>query len=167
MTKEVGLNFVHGAFANEIHADQPLMLSGGLCWIDFNNDGWQDLYLVNSHTEQEIEFWKENGGLPRNQLYQNNKGKFICVEQIIRGIEGALAKNKVQLPIDRKSYFFRHYMATYWAYTKKHKENAIDLARDLGDKDINFVAENYIKPFKNNGNAAENIDYQNQHFNWK
>ena len=97
----------------------------------------------------------------------NNKGKFICVEQIIRGIEGALAKNKVQLPIDRKSYFFRHYMATYWAYTKKHKENAIDLARDLGDKDINFVAENYIKPFKNNGNATENIDYQNQHFNWK
>ena len=107
--------------------------------------------------------------LPDHQdyLFLNNKGKFICVEQIIRGIEGALAKNKVQLPIDRKSYFFRHYMATYWAYTKKHKENAIDLARDLGDKDINFVAENYIKPFKNNGNAAENIDYQNQHFNWK
>ena len=103
----------------------------------------------------------------QDYLFFNNKGKFICVEQIIRGIEGALAKNKVQLPIDRKSYFFRHYMATYWAYTKKHKENAIDLARDLGDKDINFVAENYIKPFKNNGNAAENIDYQNQHFNWK
>ena len=74
VTKEVGLNFVHGAFANEIHADQPLMVSGGLCWIDFNNDGWQDLYLVNSHTEQEIEFWEENGGLPRNQLYQNNQG---------------------------------------------------------------------------------------------
>ena len=106
--------------------------------------------------------------LPDHQdyLFFNSKGKFLCVEQIIRGIEGALAKNKVQLPIDRKSYFFRHYMATYWAYTKKHKENAIDLARDLGDKDINFVAENYIKPFKNNGNAAENIDYQNQHFNW-
>jgi len=79
VTKEVGLNFVHGAFANELHADQPLMVSGGLCWIDFNNDGWQDLYLVNSHTEQEIEFWKENGGLPRNQLYQNNLGKFIDV----------------------------------------------------------------------------------------
>ena len=79
VTKEVGLNFVHGAFANEIHADQPLMVSGGLCWIDFNNDGWQDLYLVNSHTEQEIEFWEENGGLPRNQLYQNNQGKFIDV----------------------------------------------------------------------------------------
>ena len=107
--------------------------------------------------------------LPDHQdyLFLNNKGKFICVEQIIRGIEGALAKNKVQLPIDRKSYFFRHYMATYWAYTKKHKENAIDLARDLGDKDINFVAENYIKPFKSNGNESENIDYQNQHFNWK
>jgi integrase len=102
----------------------------------------------------------------QNNLFLNNKGKFICVEQIIRGLERALAKNKVQLPIDRKSYFFRHYTATYWAYTKKHKENAIDLARDLGDKDINFVYENYIKPFKNNANAVENIEYQNKHFNW-
>ena len=43
--------------------------------------------------------------LPDHQdyLFFNNKGKFICVEQIIRGIEGALDKNKVQLPIDRKS----------------------------------------------------------------
>jgi len=107
--------------------------------------------------------------LPDHQdyLFLNSKGKFICVEQIIRGLEGALAKNKVQLPIPRKSYFFRHYMATYWAYTKKHKENALLLARDLGDKDINFVNENYIKLYKNNADADQHIDYQNQHFNWK
>ena len=79
VTRAVGLNFVHGAFANELHADQPLMVSGGLCWIDFNQDGWQDLYLVNSHAEEENEYWKEKGGLPRNKLYQNDRGKFVDV----------------------------------------------------------------------------------------
>jgi hypothetical protein len=39
------------------------------------------------------------------------------------------------------------------------------LARDLGDKDINFVNENYIKPFKQNDNSVEDLDYQNKHFN--
>jgi integrase len=105
--------------------------------------------------------------LPVDQdyLFLNSRGKFICVEQLISHLDKALAKNRVQLPIKRKSYFFRHYTATYWAYTKKHKGNALDLARDLGDKDINFVNENYIKPFKQNDNCVEDLDYQNKHFN--
>ena len=103
----------------------------------------------------------------QDQLFLNSKGNYICVEQIISHLERVLTKNKLQLPIKRKSYFFRHYTATYWAYSKKHKGNALDLARDLGDKDINFVNENYIKPFKQNDNAEENMDYQNNNFNWK
>ena len=101
----------------------------------------------------------------QDYLFLNSRGKFICVEQLISHLDKALAKNRVQLPIKRKSYFFRHYTATYWAYTKKHKGNALDLARDLGDKDINFVNENYIKPFKQNDNSVEDLDYQNKHFN--
>ncbi len=102
----------------------------------------------------------------QNSLFLNSKGKYICIEAIISHLERALAKNRVQLPIDRKSYFFRHYTATYWAYTKKYT-NALDLARALGDKDINFVQDTYIKPFQSNGDEVQNIDYQNKHYNWK
>jgi len=101
----------------------------------------------------------------QNSLFLNSKAKYICIEAIISHLDRALAKNRVQLPIDRKSYFFRHYAATYWAYTKKYT-NALDLARALGDKDINFVQDTYIKPFQSNGDEVQNIDYQNKHYNW-
>ena len=101
----------------------------------------------------------------QNSLFLNSKAKYICIEAIISHLDRALAKNRVQLPIDRKSYFFRHYTATYWAYTKKYT-NALDLARALGDKDINFVQDTYIKPFQSNGDEVQNIDYQNKHYNW-
>ncbi len=105
--------------------------------------------------------------LPSKQsiLFLNSKGKYICIEAIISHLERVLAKNKVQLPIDRKSYFFRHFTATYWAYTGKYT-NAIDLAKALGDKDINFVQDTYIKPYQSNGDEVQNIDYQNKHYNW-
>ena len=101
----------------------------------------------------------------QNSLFLNSKAKYICIEAIISHLDRVLAKNRVQLPIDRKSYFFRHYTATYWAYTKKYT-NALDLARALGDKDINFVQDTYIKPFQSNGDEVQNIDYQNKHYNW-
>ena len=102
----------------------------------------------------------------QNSLFLNNKAKYICIEAIISHLERALAKNRVQLPINRKSYFFRHYTATYWAYTKKYT-NALDLAKALGDKDINFVQNTYIKPFESDGDNVQNIDYQNKHYKWK
>jgi len=41
------------------------------------------------------------------------------------------------------------------------------LAKALGDKDINFVQDTYIKPYQSNGDEVQNIDYQNKHYNWK
>jgi len=114
-----------------------------------------------------IEDYLKNIPFDQDQLFLNSKGKYICIEQIIKHIDRVLAKNEVELPIKRKSYFFRHYMATYWAYTKKHKDNALELARDLGDQDINFVNENYIKRYKGLNNTEEKDKFQNEHFNWK
>ena len=54
-------------------------MGGGLCWIDYDKDGWLDLYLVNSHTEDETEYWQAQGGLPRNALYRNHGGIFTEV----------------------------------------------------------------------------------------
>jgi hypothetical protein len=55
------------------------MMGGGLCWIDIDNNGWLDLYLVNSYTLDEADFWEEQGGLPRNALYRNDNGRFTDI----------------------------------------------------------------------------------------
>ena len=102
----------------------------------------------------------------QEELFLNSKAKYICVEQIIRGVDKALAKSGVVVPIKRKSYIFRHYMATYWAYKGKYK-NAIDLAHALGDSDINFVQRTYIKPYGDNQNNVDSSEFQNQQFSWK
>ena len=74
---EVGLDFQHGAFRTGISMDPAAMMGAGLCWIDYDNDGWLDLYLVNSHAEAEIAYWDSRGGLPRNALYRNVSGYFV------------------------------------------------------------------------------------------
>ncbi|MEZ4610049.1 MAG: hypothetical protein R2838_07335 [Caldilineaceae bacterium] len=43
-----GLAFRHGAFRDAIYADAVAAMGAGLCWIDYDNDGWLDLYVVNS-----------------------------------------------------------------------------------------------------------------------
>ena len=76
---DVGLDFQHGAFRTHISMDPVAAMGGGLCWIDYDNDGWLDLYLVNSHALDEIEYWEAHGGLPRNALYRNQGGTFASV----------------------------------------------------------------------------------------
>ena len=57
------------------------MMGGGLCWLDFNNDGWQDLYVVNSYSDNDIATWDAHGGLPRSALFENVHGKFVDVSR--------------------------------------------------------------------------------------
>lgn len=75
----VGLDFRHGAFRTGVFPDPVAGMGGGLCWIDYNADGWLDLYLVNSHAAAEAGFWQGEGGLPRNALYRNEGGSFVDV----------------------------------------------------------------------------------------
>ena len=30
------------------------MMGGGLCWLDYDSDGWLDLFVVNSHADVDI-----------------------------------------------------------------------------------------------------------------
>lgn len=76
---EVGLDFRHGAFNWEAGADPVAMMGGGLCWIDYDRDGWMDLYVVNSYAESEWADWQDVGGLPRNALFHNEGGTFTDV----------------------------------------------------------------------------------------
>jgi Na+-translocating ferredoxin:NAD+ oxidoreductase RnfD subunit len=80
VARHVGLDFRHGAFRFKTSADPVAMMGGGLCWLDYDGDGWLDLYVVNSHSIQtDVARWKERGGLPRNALYRNQKGRFVDV----------------------------------------------------------------------------------------
>jgi hypothetical protein len=74
---DVGLSFRHGAFRFGISNDPVAMMGGGLCWLDYDRDGWLDLYVVNSHAESEFARWEEEGGLPRSALFRNVKGRFV------------------------------------------------------------------------------------------
>ncbi len=103
--------------------------------------------------------------LPETQtnLFLNSKGKFMRLETIIRALDRAIKSFGVELPIERKSYFFRHYMATYWSFKKKYTDPQ-DLANALGDKDVNFVNRTYIKPYANTEMEKEKSDWLNNQF---
>ena len=37
------------------------MMGGGLCWLDYNNDGWMDMFVVNSYTDANVDAWNARG----------------------------------------------------------------------------------------------------------
>ncbi|MGH2673233.1 MAG: CRTAC1 family protein [Actinomycetota bacterium] len=76
---EVGLEFRHGAFRWDVSPDPGAMLGAGLCWLDYDGDGWLDLYAVNSYAHAEAARWQDEGGLPRNALFHNVEGTFVDV----------------------------------------------------------------------------------------
>jgi hypothetical protein len=72
-----GIRFVHeNAMSPERHL--PETLGPGCAFIDYDNDGWMDVFLVNSG---ESEFYKPRTPL-RNALYKNNRdGTFTDVTE--------------------------------------------------------------------------------------
>ncbi len=73
---DVGLDFVHSAFHWDVSADLPSMMGGGLCWIDYDDDGWLDLFLTNTWTGTEWGRWYASDGIPTSALYRNDRGEF-------------------------------------------------------------------------------------------
>jgi ASPIC and UnbV/FG-GAP-like repeat len=79
VAREVGLRFRHGAFRWDESADAPAMTGGGLCWLDYDDDGWLDLFVVNGHSRNERDEWQARGGLPTTRLFRNREGRFADV----------------------------------------------------------------------------------------
>ena len=76
VASEVGLTFRHGAFRSGMSTDATAMMGGGLCWLDYDSDGWLDLFVVNSYADVDIGPADAHGGLPRSGLYRNVGGRF-------------------------------------------------------------------------------------------
>jgi hypothetical protein len=77
---ERGLRFRHGAFRfGGPPADPVAMVGGGLCWLDYDDDGRLDLFVVNGYAENERDEWLDSGGLPTSRLFRNLGGRFADV----------------------------------------------------------------------------------------
>jgi Na+-translocating ferredoxin:NAD+ oxidoreductase RnfD subunit len=75
VASQVGLNFTQGSFRYGMTGDPTAMMGGGVCWLDYNNDGWLDLYAVNSYTDDNLPAFEAHGGLPRSSLFRNDHGR--------------------------------------------------------------------------------------------
>ncbi|HKU58347.1 MAG TPA: FG-GAP-like repeat-containing protein, partial [Gaiellaceae bacterium] len=75
----VGLDFRQGSFRFGVSNDYESMMGGGVCWLDYNRDGWEDLFAVNSYSSSDMQRWEARGGLPASQLYENVHGVFANV----------------------------------------------------------------------------------------
>ena len=84
---DAGLRFRHGAFRGDVSADAPAMMGGGLCWLDYDRDGWLDLFVVDGFSRNERDEWTAAGGLPTTRLFRNEGGHFTDVtEETAAGI---------------------------------------------------------------------------------
>ena len=70
--RKVGIRFREGAFRYGVTSDTPAMMGGGLCWLDYNNDGWLDLFAVNSYGEGDIgAYWEPTAGYRAPRSIEN------------------------------------------------------------------------------------------------
>ncbi len=79
VARSVGLDVRQGAFRFGVSGDQTAMMGGGLCWLDYDGDGWLDLYVVNSYADSDIARYTAGGGLPQSRLFRNVHGRFVDV----------------------------------------------------------------------------------------
>jgi Na+-translocating ferredoxin:NAD+ oxidoreductase RnfD subunit len=78
---QVGLRFRHGAFRFGMAQDNPAMMGGGLCWLDYDGDGRLDLFVVDSYASGDVGAYDRRGGLPRSALFHNVHGRFVDVSE--------------------------------------------------------------------------------------
>jgi ASPIC and UnbV/FG-GAP-like repeat/Domain of unknown function (DUF6851) len=74
-----GLDFQQGSFRFGVSNDYRAMMGGGVCWLDYNDDGWIDLFAVNSYASADLAGWESHGGPPATALFENRRGRFSDV----------------------------------------------------------------------------------------
>ena len=129
---DTGINFRHGAFRWEPGPDPAAMMGGGLCWIDYDRDGWLDLYVVNTWSNGEWGRWRgEDGALPASRMYRNDAGSFEDVTDDVGALVETRGNGCVAADLDRDG----------WTdlYITTERENVL-LWNDDGDRFVDDVS---------------------------
>ena len=126
--------------------------------------GTRDL-VISSSLKARLDEYISKLPKDQNSLFKGSTNEYITLKVLLTNLDKALKKLGEKLPVNRKCYFFRHYTATLWAKEKKYVD-PMDLAKALGDKDINFVNRTYIKPYATKTLELEKSDWQNKQFNY-
>ncbi|MDX6580173.1 MAG: hypothetical protein QOJ47_1722, partial [Gaiellales bacterium] len=81
VASSAGIDFKQGSFRFGMTTEATAMMGGGVCWLDYNNDGWLDLFAVNNYSDSQFALWQEHGGPPTSALYRNERGRFVDVSK--------------------------------------------------------------------------------------
>ena len=71
----VGLDFRQGAFRFGMSFDPTAMMGGGVCWLDYDRDGWLDLFVVNSYAQADASAWESEGRPAAQRALPERAGK--------------------------------------------------------------------------------------------
>ena len=94
-----GLRFTHDRGATAEH-HLPETMGSGLAWLDFDNDGWMDLYVVQSGP-----FPPDGSPRAQDRLYRNNgDGTFTDVTVKAKLVHGAYGMGVVAADYDNDGY---------------------------------------------------------------
>jgi enediyne biosynthesis protein E4 len=101
----------------------------GVAFIDFDNDGWPDIFLVNGYRFEDF----PEGDPPTNRLYRNNRdGTFSDVTG-----RAGLARSGWGQSVSVGDYDndgFDDLFVTYWGYNRLYHNNGNGTFSDVSDK---------------------------------
>jgi hypothetical protein len=78
---DVGLDVARSPFTWGVGPDPMAMMAGGLCWIDFDGDGWLDLFVTDTWSDGEWGRWRADEAIPTSRLFRNEEGRFVDVTE--------------------------------------------------------------------------------------
>jgi hypothetical protein len=81
VASQVGLDVGQDAFRFGLSTEPKAMMGGGLCWLDYDDDSWTDLFVVNSYADTDLGRFASRGGPPTSRLFRNERGRFRDVTQ--------------------------------------------------------------------------------------
>ena len=79
VSSSIGVDFRQGSFRFGVSTEAKAMMGGGVCFLDYDDDGWIDLFAVDSYASADAERWQAKGGLPTSALFRNVHGRFTNV----------------------------------------------------------------------------------------
>ena len=126
--------------------------------------GYREIEISSSLKDQIIDHMNE---IPQDQefLFLNSVDRFCDLRHMITCLDQALELLNLELPVKRKTYFFRHWSVSYWCYTGKYN-NPFDLARHMGDIDLKMIDRVYIKEYGQSLDAPRYFEHQNNNYKW-